>query len=386
MNINNEAVLRDGSIYFMEVFTMEDNNKNAIYCAHCGERIEDEDYDTINGQIWCDACIDENTVTCDRCGERIIIDDSVQDDDTTLCQSCFNDFYHRCESCNCIIHDDYVNWNGDSPYCDRCYDNLSTEIEEYSYKPEPIFYGDGTRFFGIELEIDYGGKDDDNARILKQIANSRGEHIYVKSDGSLDEGLELVSHPMSLEYHKQFQWDELMKKAIYLGYRSHQTSTCGLHVHVNRNCLGDSREEQDEVISRILYFVEHHWNELLKFSRRSEYAMNRWASRYGYENSARAILDKAKKGNNGRYAAVNLMNYSTIEFRMFRGTLKLNTFMATLELVNSIINTALNYSEEGLHKLSWSEFVSSIKEPELIAYLKERRLYINEIEDTEEDV
>ena len=163
-------------------------NENEIYCAHCGERIENEDYDTINGQIWCDACIDENTVTCDRCGERILYHDAVQDDDTTLCQSCFNDFYHRCESCNCIIHDDYVNWNGDSPYCDRCYDNLSTEIEEYSYKPEPIFYGDGTRFFGIELEIDYGGKDDDNARILKEIANIHGEHIYVKSDGSLDEG------------------------------------------------------------------------------------------------------------------------------------------------------------------------------------------------------
>ena len=60
--------------------------------------------------------------------------------------------------------------------------------------------------------------------------------------------------------------------------------------------------------------------------------------------------------------------------------------MATLELVNAIIDVALTYSEEGLHKLSWSEFVSSITEPELIAYLKERRLYINEIEDTEEDV
>jgi hypothetical protein len=114
--------------------------------------------------------------------------------------------------------------------------------------------------------------------------------------------------------------------------------------------------------------------------------MNRWASRYGYENSARAILDKAKKGNNGRYAAVNLMNYATIELRMFRGTLKLNTFLAILELVNAIIDTALYYSEEGLHKLSWSEFVSNIKEPELIQYLKERKLYINENIDTQEEM
>ena len=114
--------------------------------------------------------------------------------------------------------------------------------------------------------------------------------------------------------------------------------------------------------------------------------MNRWAARYGFEKTGREILDKAKKGGNGRYAAVNLMNYSTIEFRLFRGTLKINTFMATLELVNAIINVALDYSEEGLHKLSWSEFVSIIKEPELISYLKERRLYINDITEIEEDM
>ena len=71
---------------------------------------------------------------------------------------------------------------------------------------------------------------------------------------------------------------------------------------------------------------------------------------------------------------------------MFRGTLKLNTFMATLELVNAIIDVAINYTEEDLHKLSWSEFVSNMKEPELIQYLKERNLYINENITTEEEM
>lgn len=367
---------------------MEEKNENTLYCSRCGERIEDESYDSINGQIWCDACIDENTVTCDRCGERILIDDSIQDDDTTLCQSCFSDFYHRCESCNRIIHDDYVNWRGDYPYCDSCYDDFSDEIEEYSYKPEPIFYGEGKRFFGVELEIDCGGKDDDNARILKQIANSRGEHIYVKADGSLSEGgLEIVSHPCDLVYHKNnMEWEAIMKKAISMGYRSHQTSTCGLHIHVNRNCLGEDHEQQDEVISRILFFVETHWAELLKFSRRTEYSMNRWASRYGYEKTGREILDKAKKGCQGRYAAVNLCNYTTIEFRLFRGTLKYNTLIAAMELVDKICDVAINMSEDEIEKQSWSEFVSKITDQELISYLKERRLYINEITENEEDL
>ena len=177
-----------------------------------------------------------------------------------------------------------------------------------------------------------------------------------------------------------------MTKAISLGYRSHQTNTCGLHVHVNRSCLGDSQEEQELIIGHILLFVEMHWNELLRFSRRSEYSMNRWAARYGYEKTGREILDKAKKGNNGRYAAVNLMNWATIEFRLFRGTLKYNTLIAALELVNEICDVAMNYSEEEIANMSWSEFVSTITAPELIQYLRERRLYINEITENEEDI
>lgn len=210
--------------------------------------------------------------------------------------------------------------------------------------------------------------------------------MYIKGDGSLDDGMELVSHPMSLDYHKNYQWEEIMKKAISLGYRSHQTSTCGLHIHVNRSCLGDTHDEQEDVISRILFFVEIHWAELLKFSRRSEYSMNRWAARYGYEKSGREILDKAKKGNNGRYAAVNLMNWATIEFRLFRGTLKYNTLIAAIELVNEICDLAIHLTDEGIEKMSWSEFVDAIEAPELITYLKERRLYINENINSEEDM
>ena len=126
-------------------------------------------------------------------------------------------------------------------------------------------------------------------------------------------------------------------------------------------------------------------HKILKFSRRSEATMNRWASRYGYESTPKAILDKAKKNCCGRYAAVNLCNYHTIEFRMFRGTLKYNTMIAALQLVNEICNAAFSMSDEEMQKLSWSDFVADLKEAELIQYLKERNLYINEpVEETEE--
>lgn len=357
-----------------------------IYCSHCGSFIDTDDYEEFNGEILCSDCLDNYTTVCDCCGARIWSEDAEGDDYTSLCRQCYDYHYTRCEECDALIHNDDAYEYDDSYFCHECYQRIrkNAAIHEYGFKPEPIFYGDSNRYFGVELEIDGAGKDDEYAEELLDIANMREEHIYIKTDGSLDDGIEIVTHPMSLEYHKDFCWEDIMHHAVRLGYRSHQTSTCGLHVHVNRDSLSENREEQDEVISRILYFVEHHWNEMLKFSRRSEYAMNRWAARYGYENSPKAIMDKAKK-NYGRYVAVNLCNYHTIEFRLFRGTLKYNTLIATLELVNRICDIALSYTDDEVSKLSWSEFVSNITEPELIQYLKERRLYINEGITTEEE-
>ena len=116
--------------------------------------------------------------------------------------------------------------------------------------------------------------------------------------------------------------------------------------------------------------------------------MNRWAARYGYKNNPKEILEDAKKGCNGRYACVNITNWSTIEFRMFRGTLKYNTLIATLELVDSICDMALTYTDSEISKISWTDFVSGLDEEtcsELITYLKERQLYVNAPIDSKED-
>ena len=363
---------------------MENENR---FCTMCHCVLEDgEGYD-IDGDLLCDDCAEEHTVSCDHCGETIWRNDAVCDDSTTLCQCCYDEHYRRCENCGRIIHDDDALWYHDEPYCSSCYDRIEVDIEEYSYKPDPIFYGEGTRFFGVELEVDCGGKDDENAGRIKGEANCRCERIYIKSDGSLDDGFEIVSHPMSLIYHfNEMPWEDVLSEAVRLGYRSHQTSTCGLHVHVNRDAFGENHDEQEKVIEKILFFVELHWAELFIFSRRSEYTMSRWAARYGYEKTGKQILDKAKKNGAGRYAAVNLCPYSTIEFRLFRGTLKLNTLYATLQLVNKICDVAMTMTEAEIENQSWSDFVQTVTEPELIQYLRERRLYVNDEVETEEDV
>ncbi len=360
-----------------------------IICTHCGAVIEDADEATaVGNEILCRDCVDEYCCICDHCDEVIFETDSYGDDDTTLCQRCYETHYTHCYGCDRLLrNDDAYELNG-YDYCSECYHDRCNNgsIKEYSYKPEPIFYGVGERFYGVELEIDDGGKDEDYADELLEIANHGEQHIYIKSDGSLDDGMEIVSHPMSLAYHQNFCWQEIMKKAVSLGYRSHQTSTCGLHIHVNRTSFGMNQAEQEDVIARILYFVEAHWNEIYCFSRRKECNMNRWATRYGFEKTGREILDKAKNTSYGRYTAVNLCNYHTIEFRLFRGTLKYNTLIAALQLVDEICNAAHFMSQEELEQQSWTEFVKGIRHPELIRYLKERQLYVNDAVTDEEEV
>ncbi len=364
-----------------------------IRCSYCGCEIEGDPLE-VEGEMLCEDCYDNETFSCDCCGERFMGRNAVSDENTMICQRCYNNHYHRCETCSCLIHDNDVYWNGDYPYCSECYrDDEDNYIHDYYYKPEPIFHKcseeQKIRYYGVELEIDKGGRDDDNAEEIDCVANKNADVLYIKSDGSLDEGMELVSHPCSLKYHRyELPWADIMHKAVSLYYRSHNTNTCGLHVHIGRAELGDTYEEQEEVISRIMFFFESHWNELFRFSRRSESSVEHWAARHGYNDKPKDILEKAKKSTKGRYACVNITNTNTVEIRMFRGTLKWNTFMATLELVDSICESAVQLTDNEIHKQSWADFVLNISPDycELIKYLKEKRLYVNEPIDIEEEL
>lgn len=354
---------------------------NETICSHCGCVLEEGEGTLFHEEVYCEDCLQELTILCSHCGQRLYRHDNEGNRDTPLCGRCYSLYYVSCERCGLLILQEdayYESDDDDSPYCYHCHMDNQT-IHSYHYKPEPIFYGIGPAYFGVELEVDGAGEDFRNARRVLEEANTEEEdHVYCKHDGSLTDGFEIVTHPMSLDYHcNRMPWDNILSTLNSMGYKSHNTSTCGLHCHYSRDALGDTLEEQEDVIARILYFFEKHWNELLRFSRRTQDQIERWASRYGYQDVPKDILKKAK-GGYGRYACVNITNPSTIEFRIFRGTLKLNTIIASLQLIDRICKVAISLSDEELKNMSWSGFVSSCTEPELVQYLKERRLYINE--------
>ena len=162
------------------------------------------------------------------------------------------------------------------------------------------------------MEIDGAGEDNENASTLLNIANRKHSLAYCKHDGSLDDGFEIVTHPMSLEYQlHEMPWDEVLREAIAQGYLSHQAGTCGLHVHVSRKAFGDTYDAQDSAIARVLFFVECHWRELLRFSRRTQRQMDQWAARYGYRDQPPRDAGACEKG---RWKPVHLRQSDQLRY------------------------------------------------------------------------
>jgi len=364
-----------------------------LRCSVCGVNLSEKNSFEFGGEILCQHCLDEKSVICDCCGTRISRECAQGDEYTVLCNRCYNNRYTNCENCGVLIHNDNaycIDDDDDYYYCSDCYEKLKNRpIKSYNYKPETKFYGDGNLFYGIELEIDKGGEFDENAQMILDVGNSGGEKIYCKHDGSIEDGFEIVSHAATIDYHlNHFPWKDIMTKAIEMGYRSHNISTCGLHIHASRSAFGKTYEQQEEAIARIVHFVELHWNELLKFTRRTEENITRWAARYGISTRAYDTYKNAKDKHMGRYVAVNLENCNTIEFRLFRGTLLYSTFAATLQLVDEICKDSITLTDKEIESMSWSDFVINIpkQKKELIEYLKIKRLYVNEINTGTEEI
>ena len=370
------------------------SEEKTFVCACCGEEHPITERTVVENQPLCRDCAAKRTVICDNCGKLILRRHAVCDENRSLCHDCYRQYYSHCEDCGRLLPNYaayYLTEDGEEyAYCEYCYEErMHNSIRDYYYKPSPIFYEvnelprkkeNTVRYFGVELEIDGAGENRNYAERIMAIANGKFEHIYCKHDGSLEDGFEIVTHPMTLRYHLQeMPWVEVLTEAGKLHYYSHQTTTCGLHIHVNRKSLGATEREQEETIARILYFFEKHWEELIKFSRRSQRQLERWAARYGYKDRPGEILKYAKEDRGcDRYFCVNLQNDETIEFRMFRGSLKYNAVIATLQLVDRICEAARLMSDEEIKEMPWTSFVLGCHEPELVRYLKERRLYVNE--------
>ena len=353
-----------------------------IYCDNCSALTYEDDIVPVNNndQYVCESCAN-HYYRCDHCdglfSDYHITVNTLQ---ITLCNGCYNDHYFTCEGCGDVYHqhnDEYING-----YCSSCADDQRACILSYSHKPNPIFFG-GDRGYGLEVEIDDGDDKQDAARDIIDVG---GDHIYLKEDGSLSyTGFEIVTHPATLDYHvNHFPWAEICEAALSYGYRSHDTDTCGLHIHASRSLFGDTAMEQDLTIAKVILLIDRWYDtKIVNFARRDINKMQQWAGKPNADirpgDGDADAVNKSKKSADSRYKAINLQNYRTIEFRFFRGTLKRDTIIANIQWVDTIINYCKATPLKDLFSTTWDDVFSNTGHEELTNYLKQRDLIEEEI-------
>lgn len=378
---------------------------NLFRCEDCGNIYASEDCTNVI-ENWrgdcrsvCGSCLDEglddgNYFCCDHCG-NYYTENYVHVNNITICDECYDDHYVTCEECgDYILYDNsYCDEDGELYYCSDCwnegdYDNNS--IKNYSYKPTPMFNltldemdnDYNILYEGVELEVDNGTSKYAAAKAVREGSrdNSGKNNLYCKSDGSLCSGFEIVSHPSTLKYHtEEMHWDDIFNTLKEYRFRSHDTDTCGLHVHVNRDFFGESVNEQDLHIAKLIMLVDKFWDKIVVFSRRKLSNLNRWASKNNIEitedDLTTEIIEKVKSEKvKGRYRAINLQNTHTVEFRIFRGTLKYNTFLATLQFVETLCCYAKQINLSDIWKVNFEDVFNNTEYTELREYLAEKEL------------
>lgn len=322
---------------------------------------------------------------CDESGDWYTEEGVVMDGTTTLSRDVFEQDYFICDHCGGIHHVDYMCYDeyNDYTYCEDCWSNRGGGvIRDYHDSPTLRLYTTKDKFnggYGFELEVD--NSDKSSPYDLAVDIDEKIEEVWASRDGSLNDGLEIISHPMTLDYiQNKFDMNYLCDMIKNHGFKSHDTGTCGLHIHASRELFGDSIEEQELTIAKIMVLFNRFYDdEIVTFSRRRYDRLEQWAKKskveIEYSDKTDEISNKLEEARrSGRYQAINLTNRNTVEFRIFRGTTKASTILASIQFIDELINYAKTRNLYVCTLVKFNNIFKHTKHQELKNYLIDRKL------------
>lgn len=252
-------------------------------------------------------------------------------------------------------------------------------VHQYNYKPTYIKHKlsdeENPLYLGAEIEVDKGGQDNHEVMgnclsIMNSDEDNKEEkYIYGMHDGSLSQGFEIATMPATLSIHKALPYKKMFKYLTSQGYRAHDTQTCGLHIHINRDYFGETLLQQQISISCLTYLIETYWDEIKIIARRDS---NRYSSRFNKKKEDTVLNMFSKVTNGSKYSTINLQHSDTIELRMFKGTLNYKTFINTLEFVTVIADVVKNTDVYNVEKITWSDIYDKFSD-ELKEYYDGRK-------------
>lgn len=339
----------------------------------------------------CSSC-SETAVRCHYCRDLVDLDahdvQYLDYSDDWYCDSCYWNYTFDCEGCGERVNDSH-----DTEECCDSLTPVSGQICSYSYKPAPKFfdhrvdqnsiepfleypYDNHTPYMGFELEVEI--RDSHSLHdAATNVGEALGERAYLKSDGSISRGFEIVTHPHSLEaYQAQFDWS-FLSWLMQNGGASWRTTTCGLHVHVSRGAFTSLVHQ-----ALFTYLIQNNQSQMIRLAGRES---QQWA-RFGEGDAP--VAKKVKGQAWDRYQAVNMLNRETVEIRIFRGSLMRTRVMMALELVNACFEYTRRMTTNDYisGNLSWNAFakwiMSQKKYDSLVHYIKLYGLYDNHTAET----
>lgn len=331
-------------------------NHGVEICANCGEEgwrtaghsesIYVRGYDGCL-ESWCSECADEYAIGCDSCGEIVHTEDTryVEHSESTLCAQCYED---RMDSNGYYICD----------YHNSEWSRTVHVMEHEVRHPDTVT-------LGIELEVSRGCGAIGCGSMSEILVHANHLHskriIGFENDSSIEEGFEIITCPMTYGY-----WSEEVRPHFHVlldslreeGFLSHNGGSCGLHIHIGKPSLGTTETEQDANLTKILFVFERYWKDMVTFSRRREGQISQWAGRYGTDSVHDLDAIVKNKHNQARYSAINITPHSTVEFRLYRGTLKPVSFDAAIDFTVGLV--------EGCRKATVREVMESTSVLDLI--------------------
>jgi len=305
--------------------------------------------DKLGAGEWCEILNDVDKFPnapdynyCSDCDYIECEDDGtwVYNGDRWICSDCRDNNYRWSDYHDCVVHEDDDEPDQDDDDEDEedvgpigSYHSSKSKLgfipTKYSLRKTPVY-------MGLELEMEMSDGDASRRERAEHLLQSvkeykddaTGKHYtyaLLEQDGSLNHGFEMVTGYTGLDVHaKQLSFF----KKPFEGMKSHDTKTCGLHVHICKKGMSMFHA------AKLILFMHDSRNQRLfkaiarRDSSRYSQVKNK-TSDYSWVKHAKS--DGMRRLNEDRYESVNFQPERTVEFRLFKGTLRYETIMACLE-------------------------------------------------------
>jgi len=301
-------------------------------------RMVNQEYTTDQGTVnMCEGCRDDYVYVEDAC-------ELCPPDDAAYVQDL--DAWYTSEYAERNFHcDQYGDWFSEANDDDNPSLAYEEKVTDYFHSPIPF----GKRLvMGVELEVE-ARSSYSAGELVAAIDGPVGHNFICTHDGSLVDGTEVNCMPYTLDEHKAgkgMRWESVLQSLRRCGIAGDNSTSCGMHVHINRRALTALQ------IGKMLVFVNSEKNNS-KLERIFQRTQNDYC-----ESITKKITDVRKSRRSGRTERLNVSGDMTVELRAFKANLRYERVMKNLEFCHAMVIFCRDVSMRNIE--NWRAFTAFV--------------------------